>query len=93
MEQEIQETKWVCITKKFGYFTYGKTYIGKKIGGLLDIVNDNGDKSMPALYGSTVESNVYDSGFLYGGPKTTKIIYFIPLKEWREKQIDKLLNE
>lgn len=67
------KTKWVCVTKDWDTFTYGKVYEGKLDGSLLDVKNDRGERWYPALFGS-------------GG-----VYYFIPIEEWREKQINKIL--
>lgn len=90
MEQENQD-KWVCIHKDWHHFTYGKVYVGNKIGKLLDVTNDIGENSMPALYGVKTESNLYGKTGMYDPPLVkTKIIYFIPLSEWRQRRLKEI---
>lgn len=82
--------KWVCVTKEFGHFTYGKTYEGELLGSLLDVENDIGDRSMPCLYGSREIIPMMNTR--YYGPPTEKVYYFLPLEEWREKQINDIIE-
>ena len=81
--------KWVCITKDWGHFTYGKTYNGELVGSLLDVENDIGERSMPSLYG--IKQIISMMNKRYYGPPSEKIYYFLTLNEWREKQINEIL--
>jgi hypothetical protein len=83
--------KWVCVTKDWNHFTYGKTYEGEQLGSLLDVEDDIGDRPMPCLYG--VESVIPMMNTTYYGPPTKKIYYFLTLEEWRNKQINKVIDE
>lgn len=80
--------KWVCITKDFRHFTYGKIYEGELSGSLFDFKDDTGEKSMPCLFGSVLEEKSHTRY----GPKR-HIQYFLSLEEWREKQINDIINE
>jgi hypothetical protein len=66
--------KWVCITKNFNNFTYGKIYEGYVISvernSLLDIPNDKGERHLPAKFG-------------YNGPGVF-VEYFVSLDKWQE---------
>lgn len=83
--------KWVCITKDWEHFTYGKTYEGELVGSLLDIENDIGDKPMPCLHG--VRQIISMMNKRYYGPPTEKVYYFLTLEEWRNKQIEDIIKE
>jgi hypothetical protein len=64
--------KWVCVTKNFSDFTYGKVYEGNinESGTLLDIPNDKNQRYLPAKYG-------------YNGPGVF-VEYFVSLDKWQE---------
>ncbi len=76
--------KWVCNTKNFGHFTYGKTYEGEVFGSLLDVKDDIGQNPMPCLYGTELSISTIP---------TKRIYYFITLEEWRDKQLTEIINE
>lgn len=75
------KTKWVCVTKNWNNYTYGKVYEGEKRGELLDVQNDMGERTLPSLFGK----------FRVAENKLEKIYYFITINEWREKQINQIL--
>jgi hypothetical protein len=75
--------KWVCVTKYWENFTYGKVYEGDISGSLLDVENNIGERTLPALYRKECTEYLLEP--------TKKIYYFIPLEEWREQQIEKIL--
>lgn len=83
------KTKWVCVTKDWDTFTYGKVYEGELNGSLLDVENDFGERHLPALYG--VEPIIRMTDVRSFGQPTNKVYYFITLEEWREQQINKIL--
>ena len=83
--------KWVCITKDWEHFTYGKIYEGDLNTTLLDIENDIGERHMPCLYGSEVIISKMNKR--YYGPPTKRVYYFLTLEEWRDKQIDDVIKE
>jgi hypothetical protein len=62
--------KWICITKNFTNFTYGKIYEGVERNSLLDIPNDKGERHLPAKSG-------------YNGPGVF-VEYFVSLDKWQE---------
>ncbi len=70
----------VCICKNWENFTYGKKYqvLSDTEYSLINVVNDIGEYPLPSLYG-------------YDGPNK-KVYYFATLEEWREMQIDMVLN-
>lgn len=70
--------KWICLTKKFNGFTYGKTYEGNKVGNNIDVTNDYGYNPFPAISG-------------YNGPGNL-VVYFRPVDEWRKKKINEILG-
>ncbi len=81
--------KWVCINKNWNDFTYGKIYEGGLQNSILDIESDNGERLYPSLYGIGYFEMPYMA-------KTSKLcgrrIYnFIPLEEWRQQQIEKII--
>ena len=82
--------KWVCVTKDWDTFTYGKIYEGEVNGSLLDVPNDLGERTYPALYG--VEPIIRMMEIRSFGHPTKKLYYFIPLEEWREKQINQIIG-
>jgi len=82
--------KWVCVTKDWGSFTYGKIYEGELNGSLLDVCDDTGYRSHPCLHGSREIIPMMNTR--YYGPPTEKVYYFIPLDEWRDKQIDEIIR-
>lgn len=72
--------KWVCVTRNFQNFTYGKIYEGELTNSktTLNIINDLGYKTLPSYYSSCFE-------------RGQRYYYFLSLEEWRDKQIDKIL--
>lgn len=72
----------VCITKNMPSFTYGKKYEilseTVKYPTLIDIMNDNGQRSLPSLYYTD---------------KGVKKYYFITINEWRQKQLEKIFKK
>lgn len=82
--------KWVCVTKDWDTFTYGKIYEGEVNGSLLDVANDLGERTYPAISGSIPIGNYKESRRYFGAP-TKKVYYFITLDEWRQQQIEKIL--
>ena len=82
--------KWVCVTKDWENFTYGKVYEGNISGSLLDVENDAGERTSPCLSGIKTHTNIYGVG-LYDKMVKEKVSYFIQLDEWRENQINKIL--
>lgn len=92
MEQEVLDktNKWVCVTKYWENFTYGKVYEGNISGSLLDVKNDVGERTSPCLSGIKTHTNIYGVG-LYDKMVKEKVNYFIPLEEWREEQLNKIL--
>lgn len=77
--------KWVCVTKDFENFTYGKVYEGElnSSGTILNVTNDVGNKPLPSYY-RPWSKRPYD-GIRY--------FYFLSLEDWRERKINKVLNE
>ena len=75
-------SKWVCVTKDWRNFKYGKIYEGKQERSLLDVENDIGERTMPCLCGVEFDkkTKLYKS-----------VYYFIKLEEWRERQINQIL--
>ena len=84
------KTKWVCVTKDWDTFTYGKTYEGELEGDLLNVPNDFGNYHLPCLFRWETIENYKEARRYYGAPKR-KVYYFITLEEWREQQINKIL--
>jgi len=82
--------KWVCVTKDWESFTYGKIYEGELNGSLLDVPDDTGYRSHPCLHG--VREVITMMGGRYYGPPTEKVYYFLTLEEWREKQINEIIK-
>lgn len=82
--------KWVCVTKDWDTFTYGKIYEGEVNGSLLDVPNDLGERTYPSISGSIPIENYKESRRYFGEP-TKKVYYFITLDEWRQQQIEKIL--
>jgi hypothetical protein len=74
--------KWVCVTKDWKGFTYGKTYEGELNGTLLDVPDDTGYRSHPSLFRKSINKK----------PPTEKVYYFLTLEEWREKQINEIIK-
>ena len=85
-------SKWICVTKDFSKFTYGKVYDGEvnMSGTLLDVPNDLGERTYPALYG--VEPIIRMMEVRSFGQPTKKVYYFLTLEEWREKQINQIID-
>lgn len=67
----------VCVHHRFTNFTKGKKYqlIGDSLLSTLHILNDNGKRTQPSLYG-------WESG--------KKIIYFMTIQDAREKKLKQL---
>jgi hypothetical protein len=82
--------KWVCVTKAWDSFTYGKIYEGELQGDLLNVPNDFGEYHLPALFRHE-PIEIYKESRRYYGIPTKKVYYFITLEEWREQQIEKIL--
>ena len=85
----MNNSKWVCVTKSWDSFTYGKIYEGELLrsnksidGDLLNVPNDLGEYHLPALFRYAITK---DEG------THVKVYYFITLEEWREQQIEKIL--
>jgi len=87
----MNNSKWICVTKSWDSFTYGKIYEGELQGDLLNVPNDFGEYLLPALFRSEPIENYKESRRYYGIP-TKKVYYFITLEEWRERRIDDILN-
>lgn len=70
---------YMCVTDGFSTFKKGKIYSEYKtrVYNILYLINDLGKESSPAIWG-------------FDGPGN-KVIYFVELNEWRDKQIDKLI--
>jgi hypothetical protein len=68
--------KWICITKDFTNFTYGKIYEGIEKGNLLDVANDKGERHLPAIFG-------------YNGPGNF-VEYFVTVEKWKEIRNNKI---
>jgi hypothetical protein len=89
--------KWVCVTKSWDSFTYGKIYEGDLEGELLNVPNDFGEYHLPALYRWEPIDNYKESKRFYVDSRQMefipkrKVYYFITLEEWREQQIVKIL--
>jgi hypothetical protein len=86
----MNNSKWICVTKSWDSFTYGKIYEGELQGSLLNVPNDFGEYNLPALFTTESIDNHKESRRYYGMSKK-KVYYFIPLEEWREQQINKIL--
>jgi hypothetical protein len=93
----MNNSKWVCVTKSWDSFTYGKIYEGELLrsnkeidGDLLNVPNDFGEYHLPALFRYEPIENYKESRRYYGIPRK-KVYYFITLEEWREQQINKIL--
>jgi hypothetical protein len=67
---------WVCITRNFSNFTYGKIYEGVDRISVLDIPNDEGERHLPAKFG-------------YNGPGNF-VEYFVTLEKWQEIRNNKI---
>jgi hypothetical protein len=81
--------KWVCITKDWDFFTYGKIYEGELQGNLLNVPNDLGEYYLPALFRyEAIET--HKESRRYGIPRK-KVYYFITLEEWRQQRIEKII--
>ena len=75
----MKKGEWlVCVTDDFKSFTKGKKYqLLKDVNGtVLEIENDRGYRARPSLNG-------YDSGKI--------IIYFMSIKDIREKKLNQIL--
>ena len=77
--------KWVCVTKSFLNFTYGKVYEGElsSSGTILNVTDDIGNKPQPSYYRPWFERPFDD----------VKYYYFISLEEWRNRKINEILKE
>ena len=71
--------KCVCVTNKFENFTYGKIYKGKPIYSCLDIEDDKGELCLPSMFGKDNKGQIVE--------------YFIPLKTWRQRQLNTIIDE
>ena len=79
------KTKWVCVTKYWDSFTYGKIYEVELQGDLLNVPNDFGNYHLPALFRwETIED--------YKEHQKRKVYYFISIEEWREQRIEKIIG-
>jgi hypothetical protein len=77
--------KLVCVTKGFQNFTYGKIYdatIYSNSHPVLDIINDLGEKGSPMMYGVLLDKE----------QRGLKIDYFITIEQWRENQINQVID-
>lgn len=85
-------TKWVCVTKNFKNYIYGKIYEGDLRGDLLNVPNDFGWFDKPSLYYIEEVTNYKFSTKRHGVPNK-RIYHFITLEEWRENLLEQILND
>ena len=92
MEEKESDRRFVvCVVKDKSGFTYGKSYEVLHTDGstYIDIIDDNGNRPMPSLYGVEPLINYKESRRYFGSPQK-KVDYFIPLDQWRESQLNKI---
>ena len=92
MEEKKLDIRFVvCVVKNKTGFTYGKSYEVLHTDGLtyIDIIDDNGNRPIPFLYGVEDIVNYKESVRYYGVPQK-RVDYFIYLDEWRESQLNKI---
>jgi hypothetical protein len=81
---DFLKMNFVCITKDFKYFTYGKIYYyphpfaWDNSPPYLTLTNDIGRVDYPSLWG-------YDN-------ERTIVFYFEPAWKWRHKKLERLLK-
>jgi hypothetical protein len=94
----MNNSKWVCVTKSWDSFTYGKIYEGELLrsnkaidGDLLNVPNDFGEYHLPALFRYAITKDEGTHAMDNHKESRKKVYYFITLEEWREQQIEKIL--